>query len=83
MSQYIGDDRFLVTLSPETTKRLKRICEKHGLKKATAIRNLTEVGLDVYEDLEKVGVVKGVLLVESVKKWAKGLVIRRQKTLFE
>ena len=48
-------------------ERLQKIMKRHKLNRSQAIRNMVSLGLDVYEDLSKLGVPQAVAVFDGLK----------------
>lgn len=66
--QKIGDHSVRITLSDKEFERIQEIAKKHNLKYAQVVRNMCLLGIDLYDDLEIVGVVKALELYEAGSK---------------
>jgi len=71
-----------LTVTDAQEERIKIIAKRHGIPKARVYRNMIDVGLDLYDDFEKIGVYKLVEFTEKAKDLGKGIFSSRQKTLF-
>lgn len=58
MSQRIDGKSFTLIMPHDLTNRLKRVEKRLDMTRAEAMRQTMNFGLDVYEDFEKLGVVK-------------------------
>ena len=72
-----------ITVSEEMDNRVKEIAEKHGVSRAKIYRNMTEFGLDVYNDLEKIGFGKLADITRKMKELVKNFRNERQLKLFK
>jgi len=79
--QKIGKQIHL-TVTPEQEERVTKISKRLNISKAHVYRNMIDVGLDFYDDLEKVGVVKIYDFTAKVRKISKEWQERRQLKLF-
>lgn len=68
MQRIDGGAPFALIMPPELTERLKRVQKRHNMTRAEAMRLMTSFGLDVYEDYEKLGVVKLAEIFKRAKK---------------
>jgi hypothetical protein len=75
MSQKIGEHRITITVSPEQLERIEKIMKRHDIKKAQVVRNVMDVGLDVYDELSIIGIRGSYELYEKCKGW-----INKQKS---
>ena len=71
-----------ITVSFEMDDRVAVVAKRLGTSKANIYRNMTETGLDLYDDFEKIGVVKLVEFVEKTRVLAKDILLKKQPTLF-
>jgi len=71
-----------ITVTEEMDARIKEISEKHGVSKAQIYRNMIEVGLDLYNDLEKLGFGKLAEITNKMKESVGALRRQKQPKLF-
>ena len=65
--QKIDGKNVLVKIPVEDLKRLEKIMKRHKLSKAQAVRNVLVMGLDFYEDAERLGIPQTVALFDGIK----------------
>jgi len=68
MQRIEDGEKYQLILTPELIQRLDRVGKRLGLKRAQVMRNTMDVGLSIYEDFEKVGVVSVLEILSRVKK---------------
>ncbi len=79
--QRIGSQIALV-VSQSQIEKVTRIAKRHGIPKSQVYRNMIDVGLELYEDMEKIGVVKIVEFTGKVKEMSKDWQNKKQPKLF-
>jgi len=63
----IEGEKVFTKVTEGDLRRLEKIMKRHTITKAQALRNVLSMGLDVYEDLEKLGVPQTVALFDGLK----------------
>lgn len=76
----IDGKQIAVYLEHKQIQRLDVIAEKHGLKRAQALRLILDTGLDAYDTFAVIGIPQ---LAELVKRTKKACEKQVQPTLFE
>jgi ATP-dependent protease HslVU (ClpYQ) ATPase subunit len=71
-----------ITVTELQEERIAKIAKRLNFSKARVYRNMIDVGLDLYDEFEKVGVWKLVEVTAKVKKLTKEFIGRRQARLF-
>jgi len=71
-----------LTVTEEQERRIARLAKKYGLKKAQVYRNMIDVGLDLHDDLEKMGFGKLMVFTDKVQEIFKEWRMSRQGRLF-
>ena len=79
--QRIGS-QIALTVSDSQKDRVRAIANRLDIPKAQVYRNMIDVGLDLYDELEAIGVVKLVEFTRKVKEVSKDLRKKKQPTLF-
>jgi len=52
-----SESKRVVTVMPvEELRRLDKVMKRHGVNQSQAVRNILSMGMDVYEDLERIGI---------------------------
>jgi len=67
------DIKFEVRFSKEEMERIEKVANKLGIPKARVIRNLTLVGLEDAELLNKIGAFDLIKLIEKLREKAIGV----------
>ena len=79
--QRIGK-QIALTVTEEQQEKVAKIAKRHNLKRAQVYRKMMDLGLGVYDNLEKVGVVKMGEITEKAEKMTKDFVSKKQRKLF-
>lgn len=72
MSQMIPGRSVKAIIPQADIERLDRIRKKLGLTESEAVRNFVGVGIDLYEDLEAIGVPQTAGVLKTFREWAQG-----------
>lgn len=73
--QKIEGKKVVVKVEAKDIKRLEKIQKRHKITQSQAVRNILAMGLDVYEDLAKIGVPQTVALFDGMKKIMEGITV--------
>jgi len=79
--QKIDGERIQVILPYDQLARVDRIAARTKQTRAETMRNMIEVGMTVFEDYERIGLVRMVEILERTKKALRSEV--GQQTLFK
>ncbi|MFA4871439.1 MAG: hypothetical protein WC623_24785 [Pedobacter sp.] len=74
--QKIGD-KIQVIVPDEMKNEVNRIAKRHELSQSAAARKLMELGLEFYQEFEKIGVPQTVEMIKKVKRLIRDLKQRR------
>ncbi len=79
--QRIGK-KIALTVTPVQEERVAKIAKRLNIPQAKVYRNMIDVGLDLYDDFEKIGAVKLMEFTEKTRKAGKDFIAKRQPRLF-
>ncbi len=71
-----------LTVTEKQEERIGKIAKRHNIPKAKVYRNMIDVGLDLYDDFEVIGMVKIIEFSGKVRKMSKHWHERKQLKLF-
>jgi len=71
-----------LTVTDQQEERIGKLAKKYDLPKAQIYRNMIDVGLDLHDDLEKVGFGKMKIFTDKVTEIFSEWRMSRQKRLF-
>lgn len=71
-----------ITVTDLQEERVQAIAKKHNISKANVYRNTIDVGLDLYDDLERMGAVQITEIGTRAKEIFKHWKARKQRKLF-
>lgn len=68
MQKIPGGERTTLIMSGELVAKLEKIEKRHSLTRAEAIRRMLDLGIDVYEDFETLGIPQLTERISKIKK---------------